>query len=89
MKTTIKIIALLTAAGYPCVAFADMLGASLPAAINLETTGALFVSALVSLMFISDYSRRFGDRTGMARCSRPTGAKCGRGKAANSHRLAA
>ncbi len=89
MKTTIKIIALLAAAGYPCVAFANFFGASLPASLNLETFGAVFVVALASLTFISDYSRRYENRLNRTACRRPANANCGHGKAANTHRLAA
>lgn len=57
MKTSLKLIALLIAAGYPCVAFAEFLGASVPAVINAENLVALFSAALVGLLMTADYSR--------------------------------
>ncbi len=58
MKTSLKLIALLIAAGYPCVAFAEFLGAPVPSAINAENVVALFSAALVGLLMIGDYSDR-------------------------------
>ncbi len=58
MKTAITAIALLIAAGYPCVAFAEVLGASFPSAINGENALAAFTAAVAVLLIVSDYSRR-------------------------------
>jgi hypothetical protein len=58
MKTSLKLIALLLAAGYPCVAFAEFLGARVPSVINAENTVALFSAALVALLMLGDYARR-------------------------------
>ena len=64
MKTAIKVIALLIAAGYPVVAFAEFLGASVPHALNAENALAAFSVALVALLMIADYSpRRLTKRT--------------------------
>ena len=57
MKTSLKLIALFIAAGYPCVAFAEFLGASVPAALNAENAVALFSGVIVALLMIGDYSR--------------------------------
>ena len=57
MKTSLKLIALLLAAGYPCVAFAQFAGAQLPAIINTQNTAAVFTAVFVGLMLIKDYSR--------------------------------
>jgi hypothetical protein len=58
MKTTIKVIALVIAAGYPCVAFAEFLGAPVPSIINAESALGLFTAALAVLLMIGDYTRR-------------------------------
>lgn len=58
MKTTIKVIALLIAAGYPCVAFAEFLGAPIPSAINGENALAAFTAVVAVLLMVGDYSRR-------------------------------
>jgi len=60
MKTSlaIKFAALLLAAGYPVVAFAEFLGAPLPASINAENALGLFSAAVIVLTLIADYSRR-------------------------------
>ena len=57
MKTSLilKTVALLPAVGYPVVAFAEFLGARIPAAINAETSLAVFAAAIVGLTLMSDY----------------------------------
>ena len=65
MKTSLKITALLLAASFPCVAFAEILGANLPAALNVEYTATLFVMLLIGLTLMGDYSRR--SRTALSR----------------------
>lgn len=57
MKTSLKLIALLLAAGYPCVAFAQFAGAQVPAIINAQNTAGVFTAVFVGLMLIKDYSR--------------------------------
>ena len=57
MKTSLKLIALLLAAGYPCVAFAQFVGAKVPAFINAQNAAGVFTAVFVSLMLIKDYSR--------------------------------
>ena len=57
MKTSLKLIALLVAAGYPCVAFAQFVGARIPAFINAQNTAGVFTAVFVGLMLIEDYSR--------------------------------
>ena len=57
MKTSLKITALLLAASFPCVAFAEILGANLPAPLNVEYTASLFSMLLIGLTLMSDYSR--------------------------------
>lgn len=58
MKNTIKVIALLIAAGYPCVAFAEFLGASIPSVVNGENALGMFTAVLAVLLVVGDYSRR-------------------------------
>lgn len=58
MKTSLKIVALATAAGYPCVAFAEFLGAPIPHPINAENALGVFSAALVGLLMIADYAPR-------------------------------
>jgi hypothetical protein len=57
MKTSLKLIALIIAAGYSVAAFADFAGINVPA-LNPESAVSLFVASLLGLMFISDYTRR-------------------------------
>ena len=58
MKTSLKLIALLLAAGYPCVAFAQFAGAQVPAAINAQNAASLFTVVFVGLMLLKDYAPR-------------------------------
>jgi len=57
MKTSLKLIALLLAAGYPVAAFAQFAGASIPAASSLPTIAGVFTAVFVGLMLLKDYSR--------------------------------
>ena len=57
MKTSLKLIALLLAAGYPCAAFAQFAGVQVPAIINAQNTVGIFTAVFVGLMLIKDYSR--------------------------------
>ena len=58
MKTSLKLIALLIAAGYPVVALAEFAGISVPTSFTPEYVLGLFVTALIGLTLFSDYSRR-------------------------------
>ncbi len=82
MKTTIKVIALLIAAGYPCVAFAEFLGAPIPSAVNGENALAAFTAVVAVLLMIGDYSSRSLAHS-TTRCTRTHLRK------RESHRLAA
>lgn len=57
MKTSLKLIALFIAAGFPVAALAQSAVASIPTP-SAETALTVFVTALFALLFISDYSRR-------------------------------
>ena len=61
MKTTLKIIALLIAAGYPVVALAESAGITVPSYFTAEYVLGLFVASIVGLTLFSDYSRRLRD----------------------------
>lgn len=56
---SLKLLALSLAAGYPCVAFAEFAGARVPHVLNGENALAAFSFALLGLLMVSDYSRRF------------------------------
>lgn len=56
---TLKLLALAISAGYPCVAFAEFAGARVPHVLNGENALAVFSVALLGLLVVSDYSRRF------------------------------
>ena len=60
MKTSLilKSLALLLAAGYPVVAFAEFLGAHIPSSINAESSLAVFAFAVIGLTLGADYARR-------------------------------
>lgn len=88
MKTTmiIKSLALVLAAGYPCVAFAEFLGARLPASINFENSLTAFSALIIGLTLAGDYARR--NRVCVA--SVPTSSPAPVAKSAREHhRLAA
>ena len=57
MKNSLKITALFVATTFPCVAFAGILGAPLPSALNLESGITVFASLLIGLTFLADYAR--------------------------------
>ncbi len=57
MKTSLKIIALVLAVGYPVAAFAQFAGASIPAVANAQNVAVVSTVLLVALMLIRDYSR--------------------------------
>ncbi|MDB6095341.1 MAG: hypothetical protein JWM32_2903 [Verrucomicrobia bacterium] len=57
MKTSLKLIALLIAAGYPCVALAQSAGLSIPS-FSPETAVSVFATALIGVIMVGDYSRR-------------------------------
>ncbi|MDB6168516.1 MAG: hypothetical protein JWM88_1380 [Verrucomicrobia bacterium] len=57
MKTSLKLIALLVAAGYSMAAFADLANINVPS-INPESAMTLFVTAVLGLLFVGDYSQR-------------------------------
>ena len=82
MKNSLKITALVLAASFPCVAFAEILGANVPAVLNVENTATLFALLIIGLTVVTDYSRR--SRTALARSY----SKFVEGKG-ESHRLAA
>ena len=56
MKTSLKLIALLIAAGYPVAAFAQFAGAPIPAALNAQNVVGLFTAVFVGLMLLKDYA---------------------------------
>ena len=58
MKTSLKLIALLIAAGYPVAAFAQFAGAQVPSIINAQNIASVFTAVFVGLMLLKDYSRR-------------------------------
>ena len=83
MKISLKITALLLATTFPCVAFAEILGAKIPAVLDIEYAAPLFSLLLIGLTLIGDYSRRstrsLTSRTAVA-CAQPN---------RETHRLAA
>lgn len=58
MKTSLKFIALIIAAGTPVAAFAQFAGAQIPAALNAQNAVGLFTAVFVGLMLLKDYSPR-------------------------------
>ena len=84
MKISLKITALFIAATFPCAAFADILGAKLPTAFQLQNVPVAFAVLLLGLTLIGDYSRR--GRTLRLEPATERAAKKGRGF---THRLAA
>ncbi|HTO04687.1 MAG TPA: hypothetical protein VL069_13340 [Opitutus sp.] len=57
MKTSLKTTALVIAAAFPCAAFAQILGANLPAPLTVENTATFFSMLLICLTLVSEYSR--------------------------------
>jgi hypothetical protein len=58
MKTSIKITALFLAASFPGVSFAEILGAPIPAVLNVETVSIAFSLLVLGLIGVGDYTRR-------------------------------
>jgi hypothetical protein len=58
MKTSLKLLALLVAAGYPVAAFAQFGGAAVPAVANVQNVAGLFTAVFVGLMLLKDYAPR-------------------------------
>ena len=56
MKTSLKLIALLIAAGTPVAALAQFAGAHLPAALNTQNIAGAFTVVFVGLLLLKDYS---------------------------------
>jgi hypothetical protein len=84
--TAIKLVALFTAAGYPCVALAQSFGAPLPTFATAGVLFNVFFVALLSLTVIADYTRRHRTRVRVAPSALPAPTSTRR---AESHRLAA
>ena len=82
MKNISKITALFFATTFPCVAFAGILGAPVPAAFNLETGATVFASLLFGLTFVADYARP-------SRKLRMSAAVAAKAPKCETHRLAA
>jgi hypothetical protein len=82
MKTSIKLAALafILAAGFPCAALAEQLGAHIPSTFDAENMIGLFSIVSLGLLLVSDYSR-----TGAARAY----AAAYRKASTETHRLAA
>ena len=59
MKNNIKLLALLLAAGIPCVAFAQVAGANLPTTLNTESVFGAFTLIGIMLGAVRDYARPF------------------------------
>jgi hypothetical protein len=59
MKNTNQLITLILAAGFPCVALAQIAGVPVPAAINTESTLAAFAIVGITLIAVRDYARPF------------------------------
>ena len=58
MKTFLTVSALVLAAGYPCVAFAESFGLRVPAFVNPNAVVTIFSLALFALLALGDYARR-------------------------------
>ena len=58
MKTALRLFALLLTLGFPCVAFAELLGVSLPRFVYSENSVSFFCVAFFALLLIADYARR-------------------------------
>jgi hypothetical protein len=86
MKTSLKLIALILAAGYPCVAFAQFVGAQVPAFINAQNTASVFTVVFVGLMLLKDYAPR---RSGLTVSSAPVIVPPAHAFACRQDRLAA
>ncbi|MDD3180490.1 MAG: hypothetical protein PHQ04_09085 [Opitutaceae bacterium] len=58
MKTTLILTAFITALGLPCLAFAEIIGLSVPSWITAESAIYVFASVMATLIALSDYARR-------------------------------
>jgi hypothetical protein len=56
MKTTLKLVALVIAVGFPIVTFAEFLGAPIPAFVNAEEALLAFSFAIGGLLLMRDYT---------------------------------
>lgn len=81
MKPTLKALSLLLATAYPCLAYAEFLGARITPAADAGTLTGFFAIVLLGLIAVSDYSRRLR----LAAIRRRTRPICG----SECHRLAA
>lgn len=80
MKTSLKFIAFVLAAGFPVAAFADIAGAHLPSSLGAESMIGLFSLVSMGLLVTVDYSRRASSRAYAAAYLKAT---------TETHRLAA
>ncbi len=83
MNISIKSIAVLLAAGYPCVISAESLGVHLPAAFTGEMAFGCYIALLAVLTMFTDYARREPARPGAECLTGSSKVSCER------HRLAA
>ena len=88
MKTSLKLLALLLAAGLPSAAFAEIFGARLPATFTAANLIALFAMASIALLLATDYSPRTRLRAFSA-ATHASAAPAARRSANEAHRLAA
>lgn len=63
MKNPLKLIALFTAIAVPSALAAEIAGINLPPGIDLGSAFGFFVSSLVTLIAVTDYSRTLKPRT--------------------------
>jgi len=56
MKTTLKVLSLVFAAGLPAAVFAQLMDTTLPAIVNPEHLFTAFVTTLTMLVGFSDYA---------------------------------
>lgn len=88
MKTTIKNLLLLAAAGFPVAAIAGTFGAPFPAQTSLEAGIGFFTLAFGVLLLMADYSRpklALDHESAAAPVARPADAT----RSCEPHRLAA
>ena len=83
MNTYIKSLAFVLAAGSPCVAFAEALGAHVPNAFTAENLVAAFALVVIALLVSLDYTR--SDKRRFSRAAERAIV----GNKTESHRLAA
>lgn len=63
MKNPLKLIALFAAAAVPSALAVEIAGINLPPGFNLGSAFALFVSSLIALIAVTDYTRTLKPRT--------------------------